>query len=201
MKRLVEAGSTGTYLLVGRLKNNRLWRAIIEMWPEVKTQKEAAVKLDITQSYLGGLLNMKYCPSRRASGWSKGTTRLAEKLAHTPDYLFDPVLYGKRPPVVEVAFTPSNLLGYDRVEPKQIEGLVHRDQQDAVNNALRCLRPSEEYVLKKRFGLDGEGECTLEEVGQTMAITRERVRTIEAHAIRRLRHPNQSRELRKVLPD
>ena len=55
---------------------------------------------------------------------------------------------------------------------------------------LKTLTPREEKVIKMRFGLDDGSEHTLEEVGQTFAVTRERIRQIEAKALRKLRHPS-----------
>jgi RNA polymerase primary sigma factor len=71
-----------------------------------------------------------------------------------------------------------------------------REQTDAV---LKTLTPREEKVIKMRFGLDDGSEHTLEEVGQSFAVTRERIRQIEAKALRKLRHPSRSRKLRAFL--
>ena len=59
--------------------------------------------------------------------------------------------------------------------------------------------PREERIIKMRFGLDGGNERTLEEVGQSFAVTRERIRQIEAKALRKLRHPSRSSKLRVFL--
>ncbi|MBI3696083.1 MAG: RNA polymerase sigma factor RpoD, partial [Acidobacteria bacterium] len=61
---------------------------------------------------------------------------------------------------------------------------------------LKTLTPREEKVIKMRFGLDDGNEHTLEELGQRFAVTRERIRQIEAKALRKLRHPSRSRHLR-----
>jgi RNA polymerase primary sigma factor len=61
---------------------------------------------------------------------------------------------------------------------------------------LKSLTPREEKVIKMRFGLEDGSEHTLEEVGQSFAVTRERIRQIEAKALRKLRHPSRSRRLR-----
>ncbi|MCP5116105.1 MAG: RNA polymerase sigma factor RpoD, partial [bacterium] len=63
----------------------------------------------------------------------------------------------------------------------------------------KTLSPREEKILKMRFGLQGGGEQTLEEVGQHFAVTRERIRQIEAKALRKLRHPSRSHRLRAFL--
>jgi RNA polymerase primary sigma factor len=64
---------------------------------------------------------------------------------------------------------------------------------------LRTLTPREERIIKMRFGLDDGTQRTLEEVGQTFSVTRERIRQIEAKALRKLRHPSRSSKLRVFL--
>ena len=67
------------------------------------------------------------------------------------------------------------------------------------SQVLKTLTPREEKVIKMRFGLGDGSEHTLEEVGQNFAVTRERIRQIEAKALRKLRHPSRSRKLRAFL--
>ena len=65
---------------------------------------------------------------------------------------------------------------------------------------LQTLSPREERVIRLRFGLDNEGhERTLEEVGQNFNVTRERIRQIEAKALRKLRHPSRARVLKNFI--
>jgi RNA polymerase primary sigma factor len=64
---------------------------------------------------------------------------------------------------------------------------------------VRTLTPREEKIIKMRFGLDDGSERTLAEVGQAFAVTRERIRQIEAKALRKLRHPSRSKKLRAFL--
>jgi len=64
---------------------------------------------------------------------------------------------------------------------------------------LKRLSPREEKIIKMRFGLQDGSEHTLEEVGQHFAVTRERIRQIEAKALRKLRHPGRSHRLRAFL--
>jgi RNA polymerase primary sigma factor len=71
--------------------------------------------------------------------------------------------------------------------------------KDYTSQVLRTLTPREERVVKMRFGLEDGSEHTLEEVGQSFQVTRERIRQIEAKALRKLRHPSRSETLRSFL--
>ena len=66
-------------------------------------------------------------------------------------------------------------------------------------SVLSTLTPREEMVLKLRFGLEDGRQRTLEEVGKEFKVTRERIRQIEAKALRKLRHPSRSRKLKDSL--
>jgi len=76
------------------------------------------------------------------------------------------------------------------------ESLLNQDLTTQVERALSMLSPKEKEILRLRFGIGEEGEHTLEEVGRRFAVTRERIRQIEAKALRKLRHPLRGRNLR-----
>ena len=81
------------------------------------------------------------------------------------------------------------------------EYTIHEMLKDEISDVLLTLTEREEQVLRLRFGLD-DGSCkTLEEVGQMFGVTRERIRQIEAKALRKLRHPSRSRKLKDFLND
>ena len=79
--------------------------------------------------------------------------------------------------------------------------IINADLKDQTANVLRTLTRREEKVIKMRFGLEDGSEHTLEEVGQCFAVTRERIRQIEAKALRKLRHPSRSHKLKSFLVD
>ena len=82
-----------------------------------------------------------------------------------------------------------------RVSPS--EGVVGENLREITQEVLQTLSPREEKVLKMRFGLGTQGEeQTLEEIGQTFDVTRERIRQIEAKALKKLRHPSRARLLK-----
>jgi RNA polymerase primary sigma factor len=87
----------------------------------------------------------------------------------------------------------------DRSAPQPMDGASDQLLKDEIRNVLSTLTPREQKVLQLRLGLE-DGWCrTLEECGFEFSITRERIRQIEAKALRRLRHPSRSRKLREYL--
>ena len=91
----------------------------------------------------------------------------------------------------------------DFIEDKQVvspvDSIIGLSLREQTNKVLNTLTPREEKVLRLRFGLSDGCEHTLEEVGQDFAVTRERIRQIEAKALRKLRHPSRSKKLRSFL--
>lgn len=81
------------------------------------------------------------------------------------------------------------------------EAIISVDLKNQTARVLRTLSPREERIIKMRFGLEDGSEHTLEEVGQSFQVTRERIRQIEAKALRKLRHPSRSRKLRAFMGD
>jgi RNA polymerase primary sigma factor len=80
-----------------------------------------------------------------------------------------------------------------------IDSAIHSSLRDTTTRILSSLTPREERVLRMRFGIGMNTDHTLEEVGQQFAVTRERIRQIEAKALRKLKHPSRSRKLRSFL--
>jgi RNA polymerase primary sigma factor len=79
------------------------------------------------------------------------------------------------------------------------DAVININLKEQTDNVLKTLTPREERVIKMRFGVGEGSEHTLEEVGQSFAVTRERIRQIEAKALRKLRHPSRSRRLKPFL--
>ena len=91
----------------------------------------------------------------------------------------------------------------DFIEDKKVtapsEAVVQLNLSEQTRKVLATLTPREEKVLKMRFGIDEKADHTLEEVGQNFDVTRERIRQIEAKALRKLRHPSRSKKLRSFV--
>jgi len=84
----------------------------------------------------------------------------------------------------------------DKAVVSPVEASIKHDLQNQTRGVLTTLTPREEEVLKMRFGIQKKADHTLEEVGQHFHVTRERIRQIEAKALRKLRHPSRSRCLK-----
>jgi len=87
----------------------------------------------------------------------------------------------------------------DRGVISPAEAVININLKEQTESVLKTLTPREEQVIKMRFGLGDGSEHTLEEVGQRFSVTRERIRQIEAKALRKLRHPSRSRMLMAFL--
>jgi RNA polymerase primary sigma factor len=91
----------------------------------------------------------------------------------------------------------------DFIEDRQVvspsDAVINLNLKEQTDQVLKTLTPREEKVIKMRFGVGDGSEHTLEEVGQNFAVTRERIRQIEAKALRKLRHPSRSRKLKAFL--
>jgi RNA polymerase primary sigma factor len=124
-------------------------------------------------------------------GWSISRVKSVKNVAREPISLETPI--GEE---------EDSLLG-DFIEDKDVENPAHqtafRILQQQLNSVLKSLPPREQDVLKMRFGLVDGYSLTLEEVGLHFNVTRERIRQIEAKALRRLRHPKKSRRLKDYL--
>jgi RNA polymerase primary sigma factor len=87
----------------------------------------------------------------------------------------------------------------DKAAVSPSDAAISLNLKEQTASILKTLTPREERIIKMRFGMDDGSEHTLEEVGRTFAVTRERIRQIEAKALRKLRHPSRSRKLRVFL--
>ena len=124
-------------------------------------------------------------------GWTVGRVKAVKNVAREPISLETPI--GEE---------EDSLLG-DFIEDKDVENPAHQTAftllQEQLRTVLSSLPAREQEVLKMRFGLEDGYSLTLEEVGLYFNVTRERIRQIEAKALRRLRHPKRSRKLKDYL--
>jgi RNA polymerase primary sigma factor len=115
--------------------------------------------------------------------------------------------------IMQVSWVPLSLespvgddeeseLGYfieDTVNPSPLQNVYQAMLKERLEEVLNSLHPREARILRLRFGLDDGKTYTLEEVGEKFGLTRERIRQIENHALRQLRQPHYSRQLKEYL--
>ena len=129
---------------------------------------------------------------------------LAEKLGMPLEKVRKVMKIAKEPISLEtpIGDEEDSHLG-DFIEDKNavlpIESAIHSNLRETTTRVLASLTPREERVLRMRFGIGMNTDHTLEEVGQQFSVTRERIRQIEAKALRKLKHPSRSRKLRSFL--
>ena len=80
-----------------------------------------------------------------------------------------------------------------------LDAAIQANLRETTTRVLASLTPREERILRMRFGIGTNTDHTLEEVGHQFSVTRERIRQIEAKALRKLKHPSRSRRLRSFL--
>jgi RNA polymerase primary sigma factor len=134
-----------------------------------------------------------------------GREPTVEEIARRMDVPVDQVRKAKKIAQLPVSFeTPVGddeeaRLG-DFVEDKGLvspsDAAIQLNMREQLANVLKTLTPREEKIIRMRFGMEDGSEHTLEEVGQTFSVTRERIRQIEAKALRKLRHPSRSSKFR-----
>ncbi len=124
-------------------------------------------------------------------GWVMAKVKAVKNVAREPISLETPV--GEE---------EDSLLG-DFIEDKEVDSpantAAYRLLSEQINSVLKTLPAREQKVIRMRFGLDDGYSHTLEEVGYVFKVTRERIRQIEAKALRRLRHPTRARKLKDYL--
>jgi len=129
---------------------------------------------------------------------------LAEKLVMPLDKVRKVMKIAKEPVSLEtpIGDEEDSHLG-DFIEDKNailpLDSAIHSNLRETTTRILASLTPREERVLRMRFGIGMNTDHTLEEVGQQFSVTRERIRQIEAKALRKLKHPSRSRKMRSFL--
>ena len=147
----------------------RTSRALVQELGREPTSEEIARRMDIPVSKVRKVLKIAQEPI------SLETPIGEEEDSHLGDFIED-----------RSAVSPS-------------DAVINLNLREQTESVLKTLTPREERVIKLRFGVGEGSEHTLEEVGQNFAVTRERIRQIEAKALRKLRHPSRSRKLRAFL--
>src|SRR5258708_29059291 len=141
---------------------------------------------------------------RHEIGRGPTAEELAEKLGMPLEKVRKVLKIAKEPLSLEtqIGDEENSHLG-DFIEDKNaiqpIDAAIQSNLRETTTRTLALLTPREERVLRMRFGIGINKDHTLEEVGQRFSVTRERIRQIEAKALRTLKHPSRSRKLRSFL--
>ena len=149
----------------------RTSRALVQEYGREPTSEEIAKKMDIPVSKVRKILKIAQEPI------SLETPIGEEEDSHLGDFIED-----------QGVISPA-------------EAVINLNLKEQTAAVLQTLTPREEQVIRMRFGIGDGSEHTLEEVGQRFSVTRERIRQIEAKALRKLRHPSRSRKLKTFLED
>ena len=150
-------------------KLTRTSRALVQDYGREPTSEEIAEKMDIPVSKVRKILKIAQEPI------SLETPIGEEEDSHLGDFIED-----------QGVISPA-------------EAVININLKEQTASVLQTLTPREEQVIRMRFGIGDGSEHTLEEVGQRFSVTRERIRQIEAKALRKLRHPSRSRKLKAFL--
>ncbi len=137
-------------------------------------------------------------------GYEPTPAEVADRLSVSVDKVKKVMKIAKEPVSLEnpIGEEDGGSLG-DFIEDKQallpVDAAISANLREVTTRILATLSPREERVLRMRFGIGTQSDHTLEEVGQQFTVTRERIRQIEAKALRKLRHPSRSKKLRSFL--
>ena len=141
---------------------------------------------------------------QQEQGREPTTEELAERMELPPSKIRRVMRIAQEPISLQtpVGEEEESNLGDFLVDSRMVspsDAVINLNLREQTAEVLKTLSPREEKIVKMRFGLQDGSEHTLEEVGQNFAVTRERIRQIEAKALRKLRHPSRSHRLRNFL--
>lgn len=190
-----------------RLRNNVLWHFIFDTHQSVA---EFCKLHGFSQNLVGSLLNLKLWPYRKDG---KTLIDTAQRLCNISFYdaseMFPVALYrgakNGQGRVFVAEIESAKFIGLGAAErlalpPMQEVDAMRGELFDATQKALSTLRKNEKKVIELRYGIDGNDECSLAEIGRIIGVSVERVRQIECAALRRLRHLSRSKKLDAAAP-
>lgn len=199
------------YLLKVKIQNNKIVRLMKER--QIESVAELARHVKVSNTVLHELINMTASPlqSHNAMGkngthgdglWREPVLKLADFFGVLPEEMFnrqqltEPLKDNKAERVIE--FEQMIALMGQKDSPLLEDSRLEDERLKIINDTLNTLTPREEIIIKKRFGLDGEDIATLDEVAKVFDVTRERIRQMEAKALRKLRHPKRAAFLKEI---
>ena len=189
------------YRLEIKIKNNYLYEKMQEQG--ISTAAELARVVGLGPSVIGDILNLKVTPYT-----NKGTVRssiqsLCDFFSCNPEdlfpaqHIFDPLTVNQGAIQANIGELMSSNLLESAHNPDLLVEIT--EQKEALEKTLDQLTSREKKVLEVRYGLGDEEACTLKEAGIKFGVRAERIRQIEAKALRKLRHPDRTKHLRLAL--
>ena len=188
--------------VIVRIKNNYLCK-IREHYG--LSMEAAAKKCKISYGCWCALENLKRYPyNKRGFEWSESAVKISKAFNMPPEILFPQALEEITNNKAEREMSAASFLLDSSVETLLLEQnpetkVTQDSLRRQVQGVLSTLSPREQKVIAMRFGLDGDGPKTFDEIGEVFNIGRERVRQIEAKAFRMLRHPSRIKQLKVFL--
>jgi len=193
---------TKDYLIEIRVKNNHLLKKIKECG--YKSVSEFSRAVGIHQTVLAKYVTLKQPAIDRNGRWRKSVEQMAEALKCLPADLFPPQHIEKALKRSSASFEADFeevaifLTGGEDTARTALEHVTQEESMREVLESFEFLTPKEQNILRLRFGMDSPEESTLQEVANIYGVNRERIRQIEARALRKLMHPKTSRNLREA---
>jgi len=193
---------TKDYLIEIKVKNNHLLKKIKEQG--YKSVAEFARAIGIQQPVIARFVTLKQPAIDRNGRWRKSVELMAEALKCEPADLFPLQHIEKALKRSSASFeadindVAAFLTGGEDTARTALEHVTQEESMREVSESFEFLTPKEQHVLRLRFGMDNPEESTLQEIANMYGLTRERIRCIEARALRKLKHPQISRNLREA---
>lgn len=194
------------YRIKVKIQANRIFELARIKWGDGLTQAEIAMRCGISQTQLCDLVNFKASPLQAEKRWAKLgpwrpiAIRIATALDALPEQIWPDHLVEIRKKT-EWTFEASqeDLALFVEAPAQPDDMLIEDEARQEIRRALATLAPREEKVLRMRFGLDNDDEMTLRQIGDDFEVGHERIRQIEAGALRKLRHPSHAKHLRDYI--
>lgn len=197
------ASETPDLRLELRSRNNVLWHAIYDVY---QTVAEFCRENDVSQQSVSSLLNLKQSPYGSRDELRTIAKRLCDIVGIGADELFPKHLYTGKFSLRIAEVESRRFLSLRSAErlalpPNQEDGVFADERHKAVLDTLKTLTTREEKVITQRFGFDGSGGLSLDEVAANFGVSRERIRQIEMKALRKLRHSSRNKKLRPFITE
>lgn len=185
------------YTLQIKIKNGPMLRAMRAAG--IETAMDLSRLSLVSPTRIGDYLNLKLAPLSEEGEWRADIKRISVSLKTLPEDLFPQqhLRIGLKKNVAEIDMSPQDIaavVDWGSADTPE-ESLIDDEKQAALKSALLTLPPREQRVLSLRFGLDENGEHTLDDTAELFGLSRERIRQIERRAIRKLSRPQTARHL------